>query len=158
SLLDIFDAVETEDWTATGASLAAVNAAWTAFRAGSPPRLEEEMDRLLALLTAAIDAQDANEARQQSIATARVAYDFRLRHEPVIDIDRVRFDLWLAQVSVDTSTAAVGPIKGDVSTLELVWNRIAHTFDDGTATDIEGQLADLRSAADAEDVAQASAA
>src|SRR5262249_42172276 len=44
SLLDIFDAVETEDWTATGASLAAVNAAWTAFRAGSPPRLEEEMD------------------------------------------------------------------------------------------------------------------
>lgn len=155
---DLFDAAEAADWTGASAALATIKNNWETHRAGSvPPLLEAEMDRILGLLTAGVDAQNAAEARDQAIDLTRFIYDFRLRYQPSTEINRARFDVWLAQVLVDAAAGEAGPVKGDTATLELVWNRIAHTFDSGMTAAIKGQLGDLRKAADAEDVAQASA-
>jgi hypothetical protein len=61
---------------------------------------------------------------------------------------------------VDSSSQEPDPghIAGDVTTLELIWDRIAHTLDDTAVSDIEAQLADLRAAADSEDVVAATEA
>jgi hypothetical protein len=96
-------------------------------------------------LDEAVAAESADEARQAAIDVARLTYDFRLRYQPPTEIDRVRFDLWLAQVLVDVAT---GSIRGDTATLELVWKRIAHTFTEADSAEIVGQLGELRAATD----------
>ena len=61
---------------------------------------------------------------------------------------------------VDSSSDEPDPghIAGDVTTLELIWDRIAHTLDDTAVSDIEAQLAELRAAADTEDLVAATQA
>ena len=152
----IFDVVDAVDWTAAGDALTSAKNAWASFGAGElPPLLADQMKVAVAALGAAVDGHDAGAARHQAIAVARLTFDFRLRHRPVTEIDSVRFDLWAAQVLVDGAADDAGGIKGDTATLELVWNRIAQTFDAAKAAEIEGKLGDLRTAADAEDVGQA---
>ncbi|MCC7380936.1 MAG: hypothetical protein IT384_03855 [Deltaproteobacteria bacterium] len=153
NLLAVFNAAETGDWSAVATALSTVGSKWTAFRASTPPpRLEEEMIRLLGQLEAAVGARDADETRQQAIAAARVASDFRLRYEPVPAIDTVRLDLWFAQILAD---ADAPDIKGDAATAALVWDRIAKTFDPALRATVEGHLESLRSASEAADVARA---
>jgi len=152
---DIFDAAATASWPDAETAVAAADAAWTATRSAAPPRLVAEMERLLALVHAAVAARSAGDARHTAIATARIVFDLWLRHEPPAGIDRVRFDLWLAQIAVDVEAGAIGPVRGDIATLALVWNRIAHTFEAAPRSAIEGQLAQLRDAAAAGDSARA---
>jgi hypothetical protein len=100
----------------------------------------------------AVGAETAEEARQEAIEVARVAYDLRLRHQPATEIDRARFDLWLAQVLVDAEAGESGAIRGDTATLELVWKRIAHTFSGAASAEILAQLGELRVAADGDEL------
>ena len=153
----IFNAAEAGDWTGASAALATVKSNWESYRAGVavPPLLEAEMDRILVLVTTGVGANDARQARHQAIDLTRFIYDFHLRYQPSTEINKVRFDLWLAQVLVDAAVGVPGPVKGDAATLELVWDRIAHTFDAPTAAAVESGLAELRTAADAENAEQA---
>ena len=59
---------------------------------------------------------------------------------------------------VDESAQDLGGVVSDVTTLEWVWMRIAHTVDSANAGLVVAQLDALRAAADAEDMAAASAA
>jgi hypothetical protein len=156
STADLYDAGRTRDWTAATASRAAFGSAWAALRAGrAPPRIEAEVERVLVLLDAAIAAEEPVDTQQLAIDLARLAFDLRLRHVPPSEIDRTRFDLWLAQLLVDAADGGAGDVRGDVSTLELVWDRIAHTFSAAEVTSIEAAITSLRSAADASDLAGA---
>jgi hypothetical protein len=152
----LFDAAAADDWTAAAAALASIETAWAA-RNGDPAMLAEQMQDALDALAAAVAAQDAGDTQHQAIATARAAYDLELRHRPVTEVDLARFELWLAQVPVDVAASEPGNVKGDAVTLELTWNRIAHTFSGTEKSAIESDLADLQAAADAEDGAQAAA-
>jgi hypothetical protein len=156
STANIFDAAGLSDWTAATSAQAAFMSAWTALRAGGPlpPRLAAEADRVLALLSAGITGKNGQETRQRAIDLARVMFDLRLRHEEPAKINRVRFDLWLAQLAVDTAAGGLGEVRGDVSTLELVWDRIAHTFDPAQVSQITGRMQALRAAADGNQLAQ----
>src|SRR5262249_52303529 len=114
---DVFDAAAAANWAGADGALAEFDAAWGKTRLGQvPPRLADEMERLLALLHSAVTARSASDARNHAIATARVVFDLWLRHETPASIDRVRFDLWLAQIAVDGSANALGPVRGDVAT------------------------------------------
>jgi hypothetical protein len=145
----IFAAAGLDDWSAASAALDTLTAAWDGYRAGQvPPRLEDVMVDALESLDEAVAAESADEARQAAIDVARLTYDFRLRYQPPTEIDRVRFDLWLAQVLVDVEAGEAGSIRGDTATLELVWKRIAHTFTEADSAEIVGQLGELRAAAD----------
>jgi len=141
------------DWSSAAMMLAEMSAAWEAFLAGGgvPPLLEAQMVTALAAADAAITNPSFIEANYQIVAAARATYDLRLRHQPQAEIDRVRFDLLLAQVLVDGLAGDDAGIRADITAAEWVWARIANTFDAVDQTAIEDKLAALRVAHDAED-------
>ena len=155
----LFQAAGSGDWTAAEDALADLTAAWDRYRAGQvPPLLAGEIVRILDDVAAAVTARDPAETRDRTIALARPVFDLRMRHTSPSEIDAVRFDLWLAQIEVDVTAGEPGDVKGDVSTLELVLDRFAHTLDASLAESLRTHVADLRTAADAEDLAAAATA
>lgn len=162
---DIFDAAEAGDWDAASATLEAMTAAWTTYQAGGdvPELLDAQMSRALDALAGdalvpAVDARNVTGTRKAAIDVAQTSLDLQLRHRPPAEIDLARFDLWVQQVLVDAAGDEPGPVLGDVTTLEWIWDRIAHTLDNSAVSDIEIQLGDLRTAADDEDLEAAAAA
>jgi hypothetical protein len=155
----IFDAAEAGDWDAVSATLEAMTAAWAAYQAGgdAPELLDAQMSRALAALAGdalvpAVNHRNASGARKAAIDVAQASLDLQLRYRPPAEIDLARFDLWAQQVLADAAGDELGPILGDVTVLEWIWDRIAHTLDSSAVSAIEAQLGDLRAAADDEDL------
>jgi hypothetical protein len=162
--IDILDAAEAEDWDGVTATLEAMNAQWATHKAtgDAPPLLAIQMDRALDAvagdpLSPALDDRNVEGVREAAVKVAQASVDLQLQYRSPAEIDLARFDLWARQLVVDGSSKEPDPghIAGDVTTLELIWDRIAHTLDDTAASDIEAQLADLRAAADTEDLVAA---
>jgi len=164
SALAIFDAAEAGDWAAVSAAREKLTDAWAAYRAGGvPPLLEIQMNRALEALggdalVPAANAQDATGTRKAALAVALAGLDFQLQYRPPAEIDLARFDLWTLHLLVDAAGGEPGDVAGDVTTLEWIWQRIAHTLDAATAEEITARLEDLRAAADDEDLSAANSA
>jgi hypothetical protein len=160
--MDIFDAAESEDWAAAAATLKVMTTTWTTYQAEGdvPELLDAQMSRALDALAGdalvpAVNQRNVAGTRKAAIDVAQASLDLQLRHRPPTEIDRARFGLWAQQVLVDAAGDEAGPVLGDVTVLEWIWDRIAHTFDSAEVTRIETQLDDLRAAADEEDLAAA---
>jgi hypothetical protein len=152
----IFAAANANDFTAAATSLASLTSAWNTYQAGQvPPLLKAETARVLALLETAVDGRVVADTRDEAIALARVITDLRLRHQPIAQIDQIRLDLWLAQVTVDAADSAFGDIRGDAATATLVFDRFKHTLATSQAGDIAAKLAQLSAAAQADDAVNA---
>ena len=165
--IDILDATDTEDWDTATAALEAIDTAWATHQADShvPPLLAIQMDRALDAvagdpLSPALDDHNIEGVRETALKVAQASLDLQLQYRPPAEIDLARLGLWARQLVVDSSSDEPDPghIAGDTTTLELVWDRIAHTLDDSTVNDIETQLAQLRTAADTEDTVVAAQA
>ncbi len=164
---DIFEATETGDWEAATAGLEAIRAAWATHQASGnvPQLLGVQMTRALDALagdalTPAVDARNAEGAREAALDVALASLDLQLQYRPPVEIDLARFDLWAHQLAVDTGSDEPDPghVAGDVTTLEWIWDRVAHTLDASVVERIDAQLSDLRAAADDEDVSAAAEA
>ena len=152
----ILEASQVNDWSTASASLNAVLAAWASYRTANLPRmLEAQMSSALVELVAAVDAQQPAETGQAAIAVAMAALDFELRHRPVAEIDRALFDLWAARASLDAAAGDPANVAGDVATLEWVRDRFVHTLASADAEYIGNLLAELRAAAESEDLSTA---
>jgi hypothetical protein len=150
----IFEAAQSGDWNAASATVDAMTAAWGALQAGGVPKmLDAQMSDALDALAGSVDARNPSEARQAAIDVARASLDLQLRHRPPAEIDLSRFDLWARQLLIDAGDP--GSVRGDVATLEWIWDRIAHTLDSSDVSCIDTLLGDLRAAADAKDLASA---
>jgi hypothetical protein len=158
---DIFAAAEAGDWKSATASLEAMTTAWAAHQASGrvPPLLDVQMSQALDALAGdalrpAVDAHNPEGARDAALDVQMAALDMQLQYRPPADIDLGRFGVWASQLLVDTASDEPDPgnIAGDVTSLEWILARIAHTLDDTDVADIEAQLADLRTAADDEDM------
>jgi hypothetical protein len=110
------------------------------------------MSSALVKLVAAVDAQQPPETGQAAIGVAWAALDFELRHRPVSEIDLALFDLWAARVGLDAAAGDPANVVGDVATLEWIRDRFVHTLASADAASINALLADLRTAADSEDL------
>jgi hypothetical protein len=147
-----WNAVDTADLSGASAALRKLTSAWAAVTATAPKNLATEMDRAMAAADEAVKANDSVASRQASIDAERWALDLRLRHMPVLEVDRGRFRLWLRQVFVDVDAGSTAGVVGDAATLEWIRDRIRQTFDAATRTSIDGKLDELRTAADAGDL------
>ena len=163
--LDIFNAAEAEDWDSASATLESMNTAWEKYQASGnvPPLLAAHMSRALQALAGdalipAVNAHNVGGARRAAVRAALASRDLELQYRTPTEIDRARFDLWVRQLLVDAAGTEPGPVLGDVRILELIWDRIGHTYEDADASRIEAALADLRTAADNEDLEAASKA
>jgi hypothetical protein len=164
---DVFAAAGGGDWAAAASTLDAMNAAWAAHHAagGVPPLLAVQMSDALdslagnALVPAVAD-RNPEGARNAALDVEMAALDLQLQHRPPAEIDLGRFGIWADQLVVDAASDEpdAGLIAGDVTSLEWTWDRIAHTFDQADADDVQAQLDELRAAADDEDTAAAAEA
>jgi hypothetical protein len=84
--------------------------------------------------------------------------DFKLQYRPPAEIDLARFGVWARRLAVDAGGDEPGEVAGDVTTLELIWDRIAHAVDADAARAVESRLVELRSAADGDDLEAAAEA
>ncbi len=153
---DLIDASSTGDWEAVRATVQDLSATWSAFRAQDVPDLVEyEMSEALNSLAGEVDAQDAIATGQAAINVERAALDLQFRYRPPVEIDLARLDLMVRQQLLDATANDPAGILSDVTFEELIWNRIAPTVDQSVATQIDAELKQLRTAADAGDFAAA---
>ena len=111
-------------------------------------------------LEPAVDAHNPEGTRHAALDVHMAALDLQLQYRPPTEIDLGRFGIWAHQLLVDTASDEPDPghIAGDVTSLEWIWDRIAHTLDQTDVDDIEAQLDDLRTAVDEEDTTAATEA
>lgn len=160
----IFDAAESGNWETVSASFDTIAAAWVSYRLNGtvPQLLDAQMNRALVTLAGdalapAVKHHNAAGTRKAAIDVAQASLDLQLRYQPVTEIDRARFGLWVQQVLVDAAGGEAGLVLGDVTALEWIWDRFAHTLASADASVIETRLDQLRAAADEEDLPAAAA-
>ncbi|MEV4429706.1 hypothetical protein ACIGN6_00485 [Streptomyces sp. NPDC053792] len=141
----------------TDATVAKVRATWDAYRAADhvPQLLVQQMDRDLDSLTAAVKARDAALVRGAVLRVAQNDVDLHLRYEPLATVEAARMALWARQSTLDSAARDAGAIAGDVTSLELTWDRVQHDTAPARAARIDASLKALRDAADREDASVA---
>ena len=155
--LNIFDAAESNDWSAARAAVGNMSSAWQTYKAGEVPRkIEPRMTDALAALSEAVEARDAARARQAAIDVARWGLDLRLLYRPQTEIDLSRMDLWAAQVTLDAAAGDAGAVRGDIFTLGYIRDRILNALNDDAVTRIDTEISKLQIAAADEDLSAAS--
>ena len=102
------------------------------------------MTRALKALSSAIAKRDRARAGTAAIDVAQSALDLELRYRPPAEVDLGRFELWANQVLVDAAAGDVGGVRGDVTTMEWIRDRFAHTLDAADLTAIDAHLVALR--------------
>lgn len=158
-VMGVFEAAGIQDWDSANAGLTSMKKTWAAYRAKAsvPKLLDAQLSRSLEalegdVLVPAIAARNPTGTRRAALAAGQAVADLQLQFKPPAEVDLARFQLWVDQVLVDTARNEPGAVAGDVTVLEKVWDRIAHTADAGVAKSIEQHLNSLRSAAGDEDV------
>jgi hypothetical protein len=132
--------------------------AWVTFSAGDvPPRLVKPTRVALEGLVTQIESRDRSATRSASIDAAYASNDLQLRYRSVTDIDTMRFELWVRRALVDATAGSRGGVRSDVVTLEWIRDRIAHTLDPVTRTQIDALVGELGTAVVDSDLAAAAA-
>jgi hypothetical protein len=123
---------------------AGVAAAWAEYRRSGdvPRRLEQPTSAAVKRLGGAVPA----ERRQAALDVLQAALDLQLQYAAPAQIDRARFDAWLRQLLVDASAGADADVAGDVSTLEWIRDRFAHTLSPERRARLDASLVELREA------------
>jgi hypothetical protein len=144
-----FDAAGAADWPAAGAALARMTAAWTEHTDGVdvPPRLVAPTDAALAELALAVTAQDGYRARDAALLALQCALDLHLQYLDAAEVDRARFELWAHRLINDASEPSLAKVRGDVSTLEWIRDRIVRTFEAAELTRVDALMDELRTSA-----------
>jgi len=109
-----------------------------------PPLLATELSREMKELRAA----DTTTLRaQESVDIARLALDLRLRHAAREEVDLSRLELWVRQLLIDIGQGDPAAVNGDLVSLDLVRDRVAHAYASMAMTGVDVALGRLRVAA-----------
>jgi hypothetical protein len=162
----VYEAAWTEDWPTVSAALKTMSAAWGTYRGrGTVPKLlDVQMQRALAALAGdaispAVNDRNVAGACKAAIDVAHAGLDLKLRHRLPAEIDLARLELWARQLLVDAVSEDPGPtVMGDVVSLELIRDRIAHTLQSTDAQQLDSHLRELRAAAESEEFSNAAEA
>jgi hypothetical protein len=147
SALQAFDAGADKNWDSAAKASQSVSAAWQTFSSTAMPKsLKPLLQKAVLDLQTAVGKRDVQAMRQAAIETARWSLDLQLRHRPVAEVDLARFDLWAAQVLVDTAAKDFGAVNGDMFTLTLIRDRLIAALDADAAQNLNIQLGELMSA------------
>jgi hypothetical protein len=152
----LLGAIRSTDWTATSVTVHRLTNAWSSFRLGEvPQRLGRRMGQALDTLAAAVDARDSRRTSQAALDVANASLDLQLRYRPPVEINRARFQLWTRQLVVDATAKDPHAMRGDVTTLAWIRDRIA--LDPAEGNRIDDELRHLRAVADAQEFRVATA-
>jgi hypothetical protein len=132
------------DWARADARAHRMLDAWIAFRAGEvPPRLVRPTNVALRNLIAQVEARRRAKARDASIDVAYASNDLQLRYRPVIEVDTMRFELWVRRALIDATAGSLGGTRSDVVTLEWLRDRIAPSLDPVTLVRLDTLVGEM---------------
>ena len=117
-----------------------------------PKLLAEQAAEAVAALRAAAEEGEAGDLRQATVDLARAVLDLELQYRPPAEVDLGRLDAWTRQLIVDAEGDDGDAASSSVAILETIWRRVRHTIDPGAAGPVQNRLAELRAAADGEDL------
>jgi hypothetical protein len=141
---EIFDGAGPLDWRAASSTVDEMAAAWNEFRGpGTPPMLEAQMEDALHSLERGVSRRDSTGSRLAAIAVAVAGLDLQLRHRLPPEIDLARLDLQAALLRVDANSGDLAAVRSDVSNLDWIRDRIAHTLEPGELSRIDTELVEL---------------
>jgi hypothetical protein len=150
---DVLDAATEDDWEGANEALGELSGAWATVSPGVPAVLAAEVSATIDALVAAVAAEDASSAQQAAIDVALAGLDVQLRHRPAPDIDIERIEHWANRILVDAEDdEPLAAIRSDIAIIESIWARASGAVGGDVAAIVDGQLAELRVAADAGDV------
>jgi hypothetical protein len=133
---DVFEAARSERWVEAAAALRTMTGAWRRFRAGEVPRrLGARLNVALAGLAGAVGARDRRKAPQAALDVAEAGLDLELRYRRPGAINVARFELWAGRLLADAEAHDAAGIKGDVTTLEFIRDRVELGNGDGHRID-----------------------
>jgi hypothetical protein len=151
--LRIFDSAATEDWNTAGEVINGMVAAWEVQKTRSMPMmLASQLGDAMNVLIGAVNTRQPAEARQAALNLALAGFDLQLQYLPPTEVDLARFRIMTLQVLVDVEAGNTGGVRSDTVTLELTRDRFIHSLGASTASKINALLAELRTAADSEDL------
>jgi hypothetical protein len=140
-----FNATRSGDWPAASAALAEIGAAWDTYRAGGvSPRIAAAIERGIGQLREGIERRDSTEAALAATEVGLSGLDFQLRHRPVTEIDLARFEIQARRALVDAAGGDLAGLAADVTALEWIRDRVAHSLDPVEVTRIDAELLELR--------------
>jgi hypothetical protein len=146
----VYEAAAAEDADRLKQVPRALNDAWEAARAkGIPPQMESQMGTDIEALNGATGDWEALQSAALRISQNEL--DLRLLYEPIIDVDMARLRLWARQLPIDVAAGDSALVLANVAALDRVWERTRHGAD--PAAPVDAALQDLRTAADADDLA-----
>jgi hypothetical protein len=145
--LGIFEAAGSGRWREAATAVDEMSAAWTEYSTGDVPRMiEPRMAGDLGELSEAVRSRDTAGTRQASIDVAQWALDLQLRYLSPVEVDRGRFDLWLAQLVADAEAGDADAVNGDFFTLDYIRDRILPVFEGADAQRVNALLEELQGA------------
>ena len=117
-----------------------------------PPRLVQPTTQAINDLIAQVAARNRSETYAASIAAAYAINDLKLRHQPALKVDAMRFDLWARRALVDAQASNTGHVRSDFVTLEWLRDRIAHALKPVARTRLDTLVRNLGHAVGDEDM------
>jgi hypothetical protein len=94
-------------------------------------------------LTAQVEERRRSKTRDASIDVAYASNDLQLRYRPVIEVDTMRFDLWVRRALIDATAGSLGGTRSDVVTLEWLRDRIAQSLDPVTLVRLDTLVGEM---------------
>jgi hypothetical protein len=156
---EIFDAAQAEEWTEAAAKVEEMSDAWDTFKEGQiPPMLEAQMDDALEELDAAVKGKEQGEGRQAAINVVRASLDLQLQYRTAAETDIDLLDIWARQLVLDSEAGDRDGVIGDAATLRWIRDRIARDVSPAELRSIDARILDLRTAAEAGELARVAAA
>ena len=155
----VYETVPLGDWDRIATVLDSMTASWAALVAGggSPQSLQAEMNRALAGLVVGAPTRKGQAVSRAALDVARAALDLQMQYRPVAQIDADRLLLWARAIRIDVADDDPAAVRSDVAAAGWVWDRVRPTVDPAGATEVDGQLAELRQKAGGKDLAAAAA-
>ena len=142
------------DWGGAAATTARMNAYWTSLQPTKLPRLvADRMRAALTSLTRSVRARQGAKVAKAAIEAAQAGLDLQLRYLPVEKIDVERIHLHAQQLRVYATAKSLAGLTSEVAIIEWIEDRIPLSPSD--RQDIDGRIRDLRTAADAKNLAGA---
>jgi hypothetical protein len=154
-----FEAARSKDWKAASAATAGTRSSWHGYPSGQAPRrIAAEMNSALGGLERAVHARKVHGAGLAALDVAQAGLDLELRYRPPAEVDKARLELWAQRLGVDAAAGSAAAVRGDVTSLGWIRDRIVFAGPD--ASRIDDLLRYLRAAAEAKqlDAAGTSAA
>jgi hypothetical protein len=143
-----FVAARAGNWRAAGAAMRELEKARQGLRTPKLPELlGRQLDDALAALSTDIRAERSRGAAGAALTVASAGLDLALRYRQPAEIDLARFEFGTRQLMLDASTREGDAVRGDVTTLEWIRDRLA--LEDAQARAVSDQLRYLEGAAEA---------